>query len=198
MSRNFLYVLLVVVAIAAGFGAYRLGAALRPAPELAGTALQTPVAVRGLELLDGSGDAIDLADDFAGELTLVFFGYTRCPDVCPLTLAQLGRIYEEAETPDDVNVVMVSVDPAYDTPAVIGAYVKRFHPDFIGLTGTNQQVASAAKTFFVGYAGVASRSELAHTDVVAVVDREGMLRRIYSTGDVPKLALDLAQLRDSL
>ena len=176
MSRNSLYVLLVVVAIAAGFGAYRLGVALRPAPELAGTALQNPVAVTGLELIDGSGEAVDLAEDFAGELTLVFFGYTRCPDVCPLTLAQLGRIYQEADTPDDVNVVMVSVDPAYDTPAVVGEYVRRFHPDFVGLTGSNQQVARAAKTFFVGYAGAAlwMRAGAPNRSIVTMPDLAGL------------------------
>ena len=182
----------------AGFGAYRLGVAARPAPELAGTELQQPVAISGLSLVDAHGDEVDLAADFEGGLTLVFFGYTRCPDVCPLTMAQLSQIYEENDTPDDVEVVMVTVDPEYDTPAVLGDYVRRFHPDFKGLTGSNQQVATAARAFFVGYAGVAANRELLHTDVVAVLDRQGRLRRIYSTSDVPRLMVDLPRLRSSL
>src|SRR5690606_17526307 len=150
VSRSTLYAVLAVAALLAGFGAYRLGVYLRPAPEPAGTALQNPVKIAGLDLVDSRGEATDLAADFAGELTLVFFGYTRCPDVCPLTLSQLATVYEEVGTPDDVNVVMVSVDPEHDTPQVVGDYVRRFHPSFIGLTGSNQQVATAAKSFFVG------------------------------------------------
>lgn len=198
MSRTVRFALLAVVAVIAGLGAYRLGVAARPAPELAGTELQQPVAISGLSLVDAHGDEVDLAADFEGGLTLVFFGYTRCPDVCPLTMAQLSQIYEENDTPDDVEVVMVTVDPEYDTPAVLGDYVRRFHPDFKGLTGSNQQVATAARAFFVGYAGVAANRELLHTDVVAVLDRQGRLRRIYSTSDVPRLMVDLPRLRSSL
>lgn len=198
MSRSTLYAVLAVAALLAGFGAYRLGVYLRPAPEPAGTALQNPVKIAGLDLVDSRGEATDLAADFAGELTLVFFGYTRCPDVCPLTLSQLATVYEEVGTPDDVNVVMVSVDPEHDTPQVVGDYVRRFHPSFIGLTGSNQQVATAAKSFFVGYAGAGDRQELMHTDVVAVIDRDGLLRRIYGTADVPQLAVDLPSLRQTL
>ncbi len=188
----------MVLAVVAGAGAYGLGVLLRPAPEPAGTELQNPVAISGLQLVDADGRDVDLADDFAGELTLVFFGYTRCPDVCPLTMAQLSRIYEEAGEPDDVNVVMVTVDPAFDTPEVVGNYVRGFHPDFVGLTGSNQQVATAARTFFVGFSGAASQQQLVHTDVVAVVDREGQLRRIYGTADVPQLQVDLPNLRRRL
>lgn len=198
MTRPTRYALFAVLAVIAGAGAYGLGVLLRPAPEPAGTELQNPVAIDGLQLVDGAGEPVDLAADFSGELTLVFFGYTRCPDVCPLTLAQLARVYEGAGEPDDVNVVMVTVDPDFDTPEVVGGYVRRFHPDFVGLTGSNQQVATAAKAFFIGYSGAASQQQLVHTDVVAVVDREGMLRRIYGTADVPQLANDLPNLRRRL
>lgn len=198
MKRNARYALFVVLAVIAGAGAYGLGVLLRPAPEPAGTELQNPVPISGLELVGADGSAVDLADDFSGELTLVFFGYTRCPDVCPLTLSQLARVYESVGEPEDVNVVMVTVDPEHDTPEVIGGYVQRFHPAFVGLTGTNQQVATAAKQFFIGYSGVASQQQLVHTDVVAVVDREGQLQRIYGTADVPQLTVDLPNLRRRL
>lgn len=198
MTQPTRYALFAVLAVIAGAGAYGLGVLLRPAPEPAGTELQNPVAIDGLQLVDGAGEPVDLAADFSGELTLVFFGYTRCPDVCPLTLAQLARVYEGAGEPDDVNVVMVTVDPDFDTPEVVDGYVRRFHPDFVGLTGSNQQVATAAKAFFIGYSGAASQQQLVHTDVVAVVDREGMLRRIYGTADVPQLANDLPNLRRRL
>src|SRR5690606_37111484 len=134
-----------VLLVAAGAGAYLLGAWLRPEPPPAGTALQNPVPISGLALVDQRGEGFRLAEDMRGDVALVCFGYTRCPDACPLTMSQLSSAYTAAGEPEDLRVVMVSVDPEHDTPEVIGGYVERFHPSFVGLTGTNPQVAAAAK-----------------------------------------------------
>ena len=182
--------------VALGFGAYLLGSWLRPKPAPAGTELNNPVAVTGLELVDHHGAAVDLAADFGGDVTLVFFGFTRCPDVCPLTMARLGKAYVDAGEPDDLSIVMVTVDPEYDTPAVMADYVGRFHPDFVGLTGSNSQVATAARAFFAGYSG--SDVQIVHTDAVAVVDRTGMMRYVYSADAVVSIGADLPQLLRSL
>jgi len=181
-----------VLLVAAGAGAYLLGAWLRPKPPPAGTALQNPVPISGLALVDQRGEGFRLAEDMRGDVALVFFGYTRCPDVCPLTMSQLSSAYTAAGEPEDLRVVMVSVDPEHDTPEVIGGYVERFHPSFVGLTGTNPQVAAAAKAFFVGYGG--SGVDLVHTEYVAVLDREGRLRYVYGTTAVPSLARDIPRL----
>jgi len=188
--------LLVIAMVALGFGAYLLGSWLRPKPAPAGTELNNPVAVTGLELVDHHGAAVDLAADFGGDVTLVFFGFTRCPDVCPLTMARLGKAYVDAGEPDDLSIVMVTVDPEYDTPAVMADYVGRFHPDFVGLTGSNSQVATAARAFFAGYSG--SDVQIVHTDAVAVVDRTGMMRYVYSADAVVSIGADLPQLLRSL
>ncbi len=165
---------------------------LRPATPVAGTELNNPVPVSGLELVDHRGETVDLAADFGGDVTLVFFGYTRCPDVCPLTMARLAQAYEGLERTDGLKVVMVTVDPGHDTPEVLGEYVERFHPDFVGLTGSNNQIAEAAKTFFVGYAGEAPT--VAHTDMVMVLDREGNMRYMYGTEAVISIGEDLPGL----
>lgn len=196
MNSAVRFSLLVIAMVALGFGAYLLGAWLRPKPAPAGTALNNPVAVTGLELVDHHGAAVDLAADFGGDVTLVFFGFTRCPDVCPLTMARLGKAYVDAGEPDDLSVVMVTVDPEYDTPAVMADYVGRFHADFVGLTGSNTQVATAARAFFAGYSG--SDAQIVHTDAVAVVDRAGMMRYVYSADAVVSLGADLPQLLRSL
>ncbi|HNQ98531.1 MAG TPA: SCO family protein [Trueperaceae bacterium] len=192
MSRT-VKVLWIVAALAVvGAAAYYWGA-VRPRPAaLAGTMLQNPVPVTGLRLIDTAGHEVDLADDFAGSVTLVFFGYTRCPDVCPLTMARLTRAYEILGAPTGLKVVMVSVDPGHDTPEVMAEYLSRYHPDFVGLTGSNSQVAEAARTFFVGYAG--SGATVAHTDVVGVLDRHGSLRYIYGQDVVVKLGDDIPEL----
>ena len=165
---------------------------LRPAAPVAGTELNNPVPVSGLDLVNHRGQVVDLADDFSGDVTLVFFGYTRCPDICPLTMARLAQAYGQLERTDGLKVVMVTLDPGHDTPEVLGAYVQRFHPDFIGLTGSNNQIAEAAKTFFVGYAGEAPT--VAHTDMVMVLDRAGNMRYMYGTEAVISIGEDLPGL----
>ena len=186
-------VLWFVAALAVlGVGAFTLGTSLRPRPALGGTELQNPVKVTGLGLVDTRGEPVDLAGDFGGEVTLVFFGFTRYPDVCPLTMARLTHAYEQLGAPDDLNVVLVTVDPGFDTPEVLAEYMKRYHPDFVGLTGSNSQVAEAARAFFVGF--VEGGSTIAHTDVVGVVDRDGYLRYIYGQDVVVRLGEEMPEL----
>jgi protein SCO1/2 len=88
--------------------------------------------------------------DFAGRYLLVFFGYTHCPNTCPTGLATmaaaLDRLGAAGET---VQPLFISVDPARDTPAQLKAYVGNFHPRLIGLTGTEQAVAAAARAYRV-------------------------------------------------
>jgi len=192
VSKSLKFLSLAVLFVAAAIGAYALGEYLRPKPAPAGTALDNPVAVTGLELVDQHGTTVDLAADYDGDVTLVFFGYTRCPDVCPFTMARLEQAYVDAGEPDDLNVVMVSVDPGFDTPDVMGRYVERFHADFIGLTGSTSQVATAARAFFAGYSGIGAA--ITHTDAVAVVDRDGMLRYVYTTDAMLSLGADLPGL----
>ena len=190
VSRTFWlsFIVSAVVLTAAGL----LYFLLRPAAPMAGTELTNPVPVSGLDLVNHQGQTVDLADDFGGQVTLVFFGYTRCPDICPLTMARLAQAYEGLEQRDGLKVVMVTVDPGHDTPEVLGDYVKRFHPDFVGLTGSNSQIAQAAKTFFVGYAGEAPT--VAHTDMVMVLDRSGNMRYMYGTEAVLSMDEDLPEL----
>jgi protein SCO1 len=91
-----------------------------------------------LELTDTSGDPYSLAADTDKPLTLVFFGYTHCPDICPLTMANIAsamsRLSDEQRA--QVDVVVVTTDPARDDAATLRAWLDRFDPDFIGLTGT--------------------------------------------------------------
>ncbi|MEJ0010490.1 MAG: SCO family protein [Alphaproteobacteria bacterium] len=105
-------------------------------------------------LTDGSGRTVT-DKDFRGKYMLVYFGYTHCPDVCPTTLllidnavAQLGRKADRA-TP-----IFITVDPARDTPKVVGDYVKHFGPHLVGLTGSAQQVHDAAAAYKVYYSKI--------------------------------------------
>jgi protein SCO1 len=189
--------LLVVLLVAAGAGAYALGLALRPPPVVAGTELRDPPRVADLELVRGDGTPVRLADVAGGRAMLIFFGFTRCPDVCPLTMAQLARIYESLGEPDDLVVAMITVDPEHDTPEVVERYVRAFHDDFVALSGSNPQIAVAARSFYVGFTEVSGPTRV-HTDVVAVVDRQGRLRYVYSQDALRRLAADFPTLRRRL
>ena len=182
--------------LAAGVAAYALGVWSRPAPELAGTPLQNAPTVHDLELVDATGEAVALGD-FDGAMQFLFFGFTRCPDVCPLTMGKLATFYREAGEPSDVRVVMVTVDPAHDTPERVQRYASAFHPDFVGLSGSAQQVAAAAKRFYIGV-HEAAPGDIQHTDMVVVVDADGRFRWVYGQEDLAVLARDLPELRRRL
>lgn len=104
-------------------------------------------------LVDQSGRPVT-ERSFAGRYTIVYFGFTHCPDVCPTDLAAIGRGLTEFERKDParaakVQPLFISVDPERDTPAVVGQYAAAFHPRLLGLTGTPEQVAAVAKAYAV-------------------------------------------------
>ena len=174
------------------FSAYQVWNARASEGEFYGTALAEPVQVGELELTSHRGERVALSD-FRGKLTLVFFGFTNCPDVCPLTLGRLAKLYRDLGEPDDVQVVMVTVDPEHDTPEVLGRYLGQFHEAFVGLTGTPAEIANAARTFFVGYRDLGERDFL-HTDSVALLDRQGRMRLVYGQDRVVRLESDLPKI----
>jgi protein SCO1/2 len=120
-------------------------------PPLAGAQLGGP-----FELVDSSGKTVRWSD-FDGKYRIVYFGYAYCPDVCPLDVQRMMRgfaEFKEAE-PDlaaQVQPIFVTIDPARDTPQVVGEFTAAFSKDLLGLTGTAEQVDQAAKAFSVYYA----------------------------------------------
>lgn len=118
--------------------------------DLAGARIGAP-----FTLADQDGKAVSW-DSFKGRYRLVYFGYTYCPDVCPVDLQRIMQAYSRFEKADPVRAakvqpVMISVDPVRDTPAVMKTYVAAFHPRLVGLTGTEEQIAKVAKDFVVIY-----------------------------------------------
>lgn len=155
-----------------------------------GTALEPPVKV-GTFALD-SVDGRKTLGDWRGKHLLVFFGFTNCPDVCPLTMGRLADVYRELGEPEDVQVVMISVDPVTDTPERVSRYVRNYHPSFVGLTGSTSDIAVAARTFFVGYQQL--EEGVGHTDSVALLDPQGRMRFVYSQDKVLRLRDDLERI----
>jgi len=117
---------------------------------------------------------------FLGKPTLYFFGFTHCPDVCPTTLGALAAWLKELGDADaaKLNVVFVSVDPSRDTPETLRDYVTAFHPQIVGVTGTEEELKAVAKQFMVYYAKVPNSSDpkdytMNHSSMILMADGNG-------------------------
>ena len=103
-------------------------------------------------LIDHNGKTVTDAN-FRGRYMLVFFGYTFCPDVCPTALQTIAKVMDLlGAKADKVQPVFISVDPERDTPKVLKSFMENFHPRMVGLTGSPEQVAAAAKVYRVYFA----------------------------------------------
>ena len=119
-------------------------------PPLAGAAIGGP-----FELIDSTGKTVRWSD-FDGKYRIVYFGYAYCPDVCPLDVQRMMKGFAQfkkasPELAAQVQPIFVTIDPARDTPAVVGEFTHAFSDDLLGLTGTPEQVDAAAKEFAIYY-----------------------------------------------
>jgi protein SCO1/2 len=163
----------------------RTRAALESLP---GAIYDPPRPAPALRLADADGRAFDLANE-RGHVVLVYFGFTECPDACPVTLRRWAkvRVALGADT-SRVRFVFVSVDPATDTPAVTAAYARGFDPSFVGLSGTAAEIGQVALAWNVPV-------ERAHSSQVFVVDRDGLIPWGYgSSASVETIARGIRTL----
>lgn len=106
---------------------------------------------KDLEITDTNGKLIT-TNDLKGKVSLIFFGFTQCPDVCPTALYQLAQAVESlGNDANKVQVLMVSVDPDRDTPEILSQYVAAFDSEFKGLVGSHEQLQKTARSFKVFY-----------------------------------------------
>jgi protein SCO1/2 len=129
-------------------------------------------------LTDNTGKRVT-DQDFRGKYTLVFFGFTSCPDICPAGLQLMAGALEKLGTKAQrITPIFISVDPQRDTPEKLAAYVKNFDPRLVGLTGTPEEIAAVAKAYKVYYAKVPSKERpddytMDHTSIIYVMDPKG-------------------------
>ena len=147
-----------------------------------------------LELPDAEGRMRTLAD-FRGKVTLVFFGFVQCPDVCPTTLAELAEVKRSLGADGErVQGVFVTVDPERDTPELLRNYVRAFDPSFVALRGTPEQTRAAAQEFKVFFAKVPGKSDgsytVDHTAASFLFDPQGRVRVYTRYGSGPKALAD--------
>jgi protein SCO1 len=159
---------------------------LRP-PEFHGVLIQSPDQAADFTLMSSTGEPLSLSD-FSGKQVMLYFGYTFCPDVCPTTLNDLSNMMDELgpKKAENVQVIMVSVDPERDTVEQLATYLPYFNPSFIGMTGSLeeiQDIASQYGIFFERQEGDTQAGYLVdHTAVVTLVDDTGHVRMIFPYG----------------
>jgi protein SCO1/2 len=193
VQKRWLWLLVVAAAAAALLGFCLARQLDRESPALAsGTWLPRPKAISDFALLDASGRPFTRAD-LTRAPTLVYFGFTRCPDVCPTTMAKLAQVRRQAALAA-LRILFVSIDPGRDTPAAVGLYAHAFDPSFEGVTGTPAAIQAVARNFAVAV----NRVELPggdytmdHSAVIFLVDAQGIVAIFTPPFEVPALAADL-------
>ena len=137
--------------------------------------------------------------DVRGKAVLMFFGYTSCPDMCPLTMSRIGSARDLlGGDADRVATLFVSVDPNRDTPAVLKEYVGSFALPVTGLTGNEEELATVAAAYRAQYQMVAASPSylMNHTTSVFLIDPQGQLRGLFAQHECPETLA--AALRDVL
>jgi protein SCO1/2 len=197
MNRRVIFaVLILVVVIFAGAVFYELN---RPAP-IYGSLIDPPKPMPDFTL-QSAGGPVRLSD-FHGKYTLLYFGYSSCPDICPTTLSGLKAAISElgSQAAGQLQVVFVSVDYKRDTPARVSGYAQAFSQDFVGLAGTQAQIDQVTQEYGIYYKlndpdPKTGYYSVDHTAIVLVLDRQGSLVMTWDYGQQPdEIASDLRTL----
>lgn len=155
--------------------------------------------------LERASDGREVTEaDYRGRVSLLYFGYTHCPDVCPTTLANMATVFKALGTlASQVTFFFVTVDPNRDTPSVLARYVALFAPEIVGLRGTQDQLANLARRYRVAYSVTPAAKgrpyEVSHSVAIYVFDKEGNCRLIIPsmasrTPDIAGTVADLKRL----
>ena len=139
------------------------------------------------ELIDHTGKLVTKAS-YNDKIRLVFFGFTRCPIICPTTMSELSKVMNRLQNrADQVQPIFISIDPEHDTTERVADYVRAFHPSMVGLTGSDEQIKKAAEAFNVTYGKTPindadNSEEIYHSSYVYLMDANGNLLDLIGYG----------------
>ncbi len=191
----------MVAVLAAGGGVWVAKRTSDQAPQLtSGTWLPQPRPLSAFSLTDHAGQPFT-PQSLKGRPTLVFFGFTHCPDVCPTTLAKLSQVVKAANIPG-LTVLLVSVDPQRDTPEQLERYVHAFNPDFKAVTGKPEEIERVAREFGVAVVRVdiaGGDYTVDHSAVVFLLNDQGQRVALFTPPfEIEPVAADLRAVADRL
>jgi protein SCO1 len=186
---------------AAGDGGVVTGVSVKDDDHMFGAVLDAPYTFPNASLTDSHGDVVDLRDRLHAPLTLVFFGYTKCPDICQAVMADLASTMGRLD-PDDaaqVQTFFITTDPARDDPATLRSYLDRFDPRFEGFTGPLDDIVSTAEQVHVpvlkGPKLPSGGYEITHGTPILGVRPDGSVPILWTEGtSAAKLADDITTI----
>ena len=192
MNRRTIYVVLALIVVLAAAAIYELTKPIA----FYGTLIQPPKPMADFTLQSVNGPV--KLSDFHGKYAVIYFGYTSCPDVCPTTLAKLNAALGKLESKDasQVQVIFVSVDYKRDTPESVASYTRNFSPNFIGLSGTQEQIDQATQEFGIYYKlddpdPKTGYYAVEHTATILVLNRQGDLVMTWTDFQPDEMTSDL-------
>jgi cytochrome oxidase Cu insertion factor (SCO1/SenC/PrrC family) len=148
------------------------------------------------QLIDHRDQPFELKQ-LEGKLVMLFFGYTYCPDICPTELANLAAVFDAlGEQSERVQGLFVSLDPARDTPEVLANYVSYFHPDMLGLTGSQAKIDRVAQQYRVSYQRYERENggySLDHSANLYLINAQGELAAVVPYGLPPEHVFEMVQ-----
>jgi len=177
----FLYVLLALTVIFIGFGVYNLN-------KMPPSQYPDIHAKFSLHSVDGPVTSRDML----GKVSVIYFGYTHCPDVCPDTLVRIGTALKLLDSDELANVlpIFITTDPDRDSPELMAKYVHHFNSHIMGLSGSSKEIAAAAKSFFFGYKKAAPDKKgnytVIHGSFIAIIRPDGSLGKLMSHTSKPE------------
>ncbi len=162
--------LVVVVLSAVGYSIYKSAH-----PTFHGSLISPPETAPDFSLTSQTGSTMRLAD-FRGKFVLIYFGFTNCTSECPLTMGYLKQMHDKlGDLADQVQVIMISTDPARDTPAAMGTFLGHFDPSFIGLTSSKENL----QPVWAAYGVTVLDNGETHSSYLYLVNRQGELIATY-------------------
>lgn len=185
MKRSTLLFLVATLILAASGGAWLSARTFEPVTLQYGTAINPPQALPATQLVNQSGASFDRSQ-LEGRWSLLFFGFTHCPGICPMTLTTLAQVKKQlsGKLPGEElpQVVLVSVDPERDTPERLAGYVTQFDPAFIGITGSDAAIDEFAGALGIAHKKVGAGADymIDHTAAITMVDPKGRRVAVFS------------------
>lgn len=159
--------------------------------------------VLDFDLVNEQGSEVN-ETDYADKANLVYFGYTHCPDICPITLANLATAIRQldADAREQIQVLFITVDPERDTPEVLRLYTDAFGPEFSGLTGDREDIDAVANRYRISYsygdANANGHYDVTHTSAVFAFDQQGDAKFMIRENDTTEsIVADIRQLISS-
>lgn len=207
MKRSKAVIVAVIGVVALGIGIW-LGQVVtdtvtQPPLEISGILFDEPKEIDDFTLIHHTGEPMH-REQFQGKWTFLYFGFTYCPDVCPMALAELSQVQQQLSQQgldEDNAYMLVSVDPQRDTPERLGEYTAYFNKKFQGATGTPEELAKLAKQFGVVYMRAPGQEDetnytIDHSSTVILVNPDGYLQAVFTPPHKPEtMAADFAKIQ---